>query len=59
MHGYFQVDTFGSAFLGALIISIVSIALNALTGTGNTRVTFQRRQRPTKSDKDDGPVIDV
>ena len=59
MHGYFQVDTFGSAFLGALIISIVSIALNALTGTGNARVTFQRRQRPPKSDKDDGPVIDV
>ena len=41
---HFQVDSFGFAFLGALIISIVSIALNILTGTGNTRVTFQRRR---------------
>ena len=57
---HFQVDSFGFAFLGALIISIMSIALNALTGVGNTRVTFQRRQRPPpKSDGDDGPVIDV
>jgi hypothetical protein len=54
------VDSFGFAFLGALIISIISIALNALTGVGNTRVTFQRQQHPSpKSDDDDGPVIDV
>ena len=60
MHGYFQVDTFGAAFLGALIISIVSIALNALTGLGNARVTFRRRPPPPrKSDDDNGPVIDV
>jgi putative membrane protein len=59
MGSHFQVDSFGFAFLGAIIISIVSIALNALTGTGNTRVTFQHRPRPPKSDKDDGPVIDV
>ena len=56
---YFQVDSFGFAFLGALIISIVSMALNALTGTGNTRVTFQHRQRPPPKSDDDGPVIDV
>ena len=58
---HFQVDSFGAAFLGAIIISVVSIALNILTGTGNTRVTFQRRQRPPpqKTDGDDGPVIDV
>jgi putative membrane protein len=56
---HFQVDSFGFAFLGALIISIVSIALNALTGMSNTRITFQPRPRPPKSDKDDGPVIDV
>jgi putative membrane protein len=55
----FTVETFWSAFLGAFIISVVSIALNALTGTGNARITFQHRQRPPKSDKDDGPVIDV
>jgi len=56
--GHFQVDSFGFAFLGALIISIVSIALNLLTGAGGARVTFQRRQRPPPDDND-GPVIDV
>lgn len=60
--GHFQVDSFGFAFLGALIISVVSITLNVLTGTGKTRVTFQRRRRPPpQSDDNDGngPVIDV
>ena len=57
---HFQVDSFGFAFLGALIISVVSIALNFLTGASNTRVTFQRR-RPPRNPHDDsnGPVIDV
>ena len=59
MGSHFQVDSFGFAFLGAIIISIVSIALNALTGLGKARVTFQHRPRPPTSDKDDGPVIDV
>ena len=60
MGPHFQVDSFGFAFLGALIISIVSIALNALTGAGNASVTFQRRPPPPpKSDDDDKPVIDV
>src|ERR1017187_9932597 len=31
MGPHFQVDSFGFAFLGALIISIVSIALNVMT----------------------------
>ena len=53
------MDSFGFAFLGAIIISIVSIALNALTGLGKARVTFQHHPRPPTSDKDDGPVIDV
>jgi putative membrane protein len=56
----FSVDSFGYAFLGALIISVVSIALNVLTG--NARVNVQRR-RPPAPPKDsgggDGPVIDV
>jgi putative membrane protein len=56
---HFQVDSFGAAFLGAIIISVVSIVLNILTGVGNTRVTFQRRQRPPPKSDDDGPVIDV
>ena len=58
----FTVDTFWSAFLGAIIISVVSITLNVLTGTGKTRVAFQRhRVPPPRSDDDDGngPVIDV
>ena len=58
---HFTVDTFGSAFLGALIISVVSVALNILTGTGNSRVTFRRHRRPPGPDSRDGggPVIDV
>ncbi|HVU09527.1 MAG TPA: phage holin family protein [Verrucomicrobiae bacterium] len=54
----FQVDGFGFAFLGALIISIVSIALNILTGTGNTRITIHRRPPPPPKKKDDD-VIDI
>src|SRR5262249_20676813 len=53
----FQVDSFGYAFLGALVISIVSVALNILTG--GARVKIQRRPPPKKSDDDDKPVIDV
>jgi putative membrane protein len=56
---HFKVDSFGAAFLGALIISVVSVALNILTGAGSTRVTFSRRRPPPKSDGDNGPVIDV
>ena len=60
MGPYFQVDSFGFAFLGALIISVVSIALNILTGTGGARVTIHRRPRsPKNPPDDDGPVIDV
>jgi len=60
MGPYFQVDSFGFAFLGALIISIVSIALNVLTGVGGTRVTIRRRPPPQNPHDDgNGPVIDV
>jgi putative membrane protein len=59
MGPHFQVDSFGFAFLGAIIIGIVSIVLNALTGMGNARLTVQPRPRPPQSGKDDGPVIDV
>src|SRR5258707_15895928 len=40
MHPYFQVNTFGAALLGALIISLISGALNILTGNTKTRVSF-------------------
>jgi putative membrane protein len=57
---YFQVDSFGSAFLGALIISVISIALNILTGNARASIKIQRRPPPPKkSDDDDKPVIDV
>ncbi len=57
----FEVDSFGWAFLGALVISIISVALNILTGTGKSRVTLRRGppRPPAKRDGDDGPVIDV
>jgi putative membrane protein len=56
----FEVDTFGYAFLGALIISVISIALNVLTG--NARVSVQRRPPPGPPKSPgggNGPVIDV
>jgi putative membrane protein len=59
MGSAFQVDSFGFAFLGALIISIVSIALNILTGTGNTRFKLHRRRPPPEEKKPDDDVIDV
>ena len=59
MGPHFEVDSFGFAFLGALIISVVSIALNVMTG--GARVTVRRRRPPSKrpGDDDDKPVIDV
>jgi putative membrane protein len=52
--------SFGYAFLGALIISIISVVLNVLTG--NARVSV-RRGRPPGPPKNpgggNGPVIDV
>ena len=56
----FSVDNFWSAFWGALAISVVSLVLNVLTGTGNARVRFER-QRPPRGGgpSGGGPVIDV
>jgi putative membrane protein len=57
---YFFVNGFWDAFWGALIISIISAILNLLTGTGSTRVRFQRHRSPPGSGRGgDGPVIDV
>lgn len=55
---HFYVKDFGSAFWGALVISIVSLILNTLTGTGRSRVVVQR-PRPPPRDGGNGPVIDV
>src|ERR1017187_10419291 len=57
---FFHVDRFLYAFLGALIISIISVALNVLTG--NARVSVQRGRPPgppKNSGGGNGPVIDV
>lgn len=59
----FHVDTFWAAFWGALIISIVSVVLNSLTGFGKMQVQVQRGN-PNRPPRDpgaggSGPVIDV
>ena len=58
---HFHVDSFWVAFWGGLVISIVSLILNSLTGTGNARVTVRRGKKPPpdKPDTGSGPVIDV
>ena len=57
----FEIRSFWSAFFGALVISIVSLLLNSLTGTGDARISYRRGKPPGKRDDDDrgGPVIDV
>ena len=56
----FVVETFWSAFWGALVISVVSLLLNSITRTGDTRVSVRRGGPPKKPDDDKGgPVIDV
>jgi putative membrane protein len=55
----FEVDTFGSAFWGSVVISIVSLLLNALTKNGSG-VQFGRPKGPPPPPEDGGgPVIDV
>ena len=57
---YFEVDSFGAAFLGALVISIVSLLLNLVTGGSRPRVRVERRRRPPDPGRGGGgPVIDV
>jgi len=56
----FVVDSFGWALLGSVIISVVSLALNILTGTNRARFTVRRgAPPPPKRDDGNGPVIDV
>jgi putative membrane protein len=57
---FFVVDSFGAAFLGGLVISIVSVLLNLIVGGGSARVRVERRRRPPESGRGGGgPVIDV
>ncbi len=59
----FHVDTFGAAFVGGVVISLITLALNTITGTGNARIEV-RRGRPRSSGHKpgsggSGPIIDV
>jgi putative membrane protein len=56
---YFEIDSFGAAFLGAIVISVVAMVLNVLTGGGRPRVQFHHRRRPPEPPGDGGPIIDV
>ena len=64
----FHADGFWTAFKGGLIISVISLFLNSISGTGNARVQMQRGKPtppPNRSDKPNGggggngPVIDI
>jgi len=58
----FRVESFGSAFWGALIISLVTLVLNSVTKSGSTRIEVRRAKRTTSEkgpDDPGGPVIDV
>jgi putative membrane protein len=55
----FHVNSFGAAFWGGLIISLISLVLNVLTGTSGGRVQLKRVTPQPKRDDGDGPVIDV
>jgi putative membrane protein len=59
MDPHFAVRSFRDAFWGALIISVISLVLNALTGTNRGRVRIEHRRRPPDSGNGNGPVIDV
>jgi len=56
----FRVESFGAAFWGALVISLVSMAVNALIGTKERdRQTRQQSKPPKPPPGGGGPVIDV
>jgi putative membrane protein len=56
---HFRVADFWSAFWGAFIISLVSLAINSLTGTGPSHITIHRGKPPGGKSDDNGPVIDI
>lgn len=57
----FKVDTFWDAFWGALIISVVSLFVNAIWKTEKSAPASPQRPPPPPPSRDDGqgPVIDV
>jgi putative membrane protein len=57
----FHVDNFRAAFWGGVVISVVSLLLNTVTGSGDTRIEVRRGKRPPPKKPGDGngPIIDV
>jgi len=58
----FSVDNFWAAFWGGLIIGAVTLMLNSLARSGDSRVVFRRgpdKPPPDKSGGGGGPVIDI
>jgi len=59
----FHVDSFGSAIKGSIVISLISLVLNLMTGSGNSSIKVRKAQASRKdnkgNDNDQGPVIDV
>jgi hypothetical protein len=55
------VDNFRAAFWGGVVISVVSLLLNTVTGSGDTRIEVRRGKRPPPKKPGDGngPIIDV
>jgi putative membrane protein len=63
MGATFEVDGFGWAMLGSVLIGVISLILNVVTGNSNAQFKVRRQQHPTdtrgRDDGGDGPVIDV
>jgi putative membrane protein len=56
----FHVDSFGAAFLGAVVVSLVSMVANWMLGGGETRIEIRRRKPPPGPPSGgSGPIIDV
>ncbi|MFN7140470.1 MAG: phage holin family protein [Limisphaerales bacterium] len=60
----FHVAGFWSAFFGALLISIITLLLNSMTKSGDSRMEVKRGTNPPpppnrRDDGGSGPVIDV
>ncbi len=59
----FEVDGFGWAMLGSILIGVISMILNFVTGNTNAQIKVSRTPRQPNErrpgDDDSGPVIDV
>jgi len=64
----FSVEGFWAAFLGGLLISLTTLVLNTVTGSGQSRIDLGRSRirrdppdpnQPPREPPGDGPVIDV